>query len=181
MTRHLLAAALATVLATSAPVAAESVEGPIYKSWSRSKVGTVVTIKSVTVMKGQTIESTMRYTLIALTPEIATIELAVESKAGKIQSQKLEHRRDFPLLPGVKKEDIGKPAGTSKNGEETIEVAGKAYKAMWYEGKGRTEAGEVISRTWVAPDFPGMMLKSVIKVPAGDKVTTLEVVEFKAP
>jgi hypothetical protein len=176
-----MATTLVTVLATPASAAAESVESPIYKSWSRSKVGTVVTIKSVTVMKGRTVESMMRYKLVELTPEKATIELAIENKAGEIQSQKLEHRRDFPLLPGVKKEDIGKPVGASEKGEETIKVAGKDYKTQWYVTKARVEAGESIARTWTTPDFPGMLLKSVIEVPAGDKVTTLEVIDIKTP
>ena len=181
MIRHLLATAFVIALATTANVAAENVEGPIYKSWSKSKVGTSVTVKSVTVMKGQRVESTLRYTLLELTPAKAVVEMVVTSKGVENRPQRLEHRRDFPLMAGMKKEDIGKPPADAEQGEETINVAGKDYKAQWYDIKSRVEAGEAIARTWTTPEFPGMLLKSVLRVPAADKVTTLEVVEYKIP
>jgi hypothetical protein len=132
-------------------------------------------------MQGQTVESTLRYTLVELTPSKAVVEMTVTSKGIENRPQRLEHRRDFPLMPGMKKEDIGKPPATSEQGEETIKIAGKDYKTQWYDIKGRVEAGETIARTWTNPDVPGMLLKSVLKVPAADKVTTLEVIEIKTP
>jgi hypothetical protein len=178
---QLLAAAIAAVLVAPTPVAAETVESPIYKSWARTKVGTVVTIKSVTVMKGSTLESSMRYKLVALSAEKATVEMVLSSRGVANPPQKLEYRRDFPLFPGMKREDIGKPVGATENGLEPLMLAGKEYKTQWYVTKGKTEAGESIARTWTAEDVPGMLLKSVITVPAADKTTTIEVVEIKVP
>ena len=181
MIRHLLAATLLTALVPTASQAVEVVESPMYKSWSKAKPGTAVTVKSVTVMNGQRIESTLRYTLVDLSPQRALVEMVVTNKGVASAPQKLEHRRDFPLLPGVKKEDIGKPPGASEQGREAITIAGKKYACQWYDIKARVEAGESIARTWMTPDVPGMLLKSVIKVPAADKVTTLEVIEIKTP
>lgn len=180
--RNPLAAAIAAVCLASPSGASDVVESPVYKSWSGSKVGTAVTIRSVTVMKGQTIESTTRYTLIELDPRKAAVEMAIIGGNGAGNPPKrLEYRRDFPLLPGLKQEDIGKPPEASEQGEEAIEVAGKEYHATWYVLKGQTEAGESIATTWTRPDFPGMLLKSVLKVPAADKVTTFAVIEIKTP
>ena len=179
MSWHLLHAA-ALVVAAATP-AAETVDGPVYKSWAKSKVGTAVTIKSVTVMKGVRVDSTLRYELVELTPEKAVVDTVVTTQGVAGRPLRAEHRRAFPLLPGVKKEDIGKPPAGSEQGLETLEVLGKDYETQWYVMKGRVEAGEVITRSWTNPDFPGMLLKSIIKVPAADKVTTLEVLEFKQP
>ena len=181
MIPQLLAVAIAVVLVTPAPGVGETVESPIYKSWARARVGTVVTVKSVTVMKGSTIEGTMRYKLVALGPDKATVEMTVSSRGVENPPQTLEYRRDFPLFPGMKKEDIGKPVGATESGLESMTLAGTEYKTQWYVTKGRTEAGESIARTWTAEEVPGMLLKSVIKVPAADKTTTLEVVEIKVP
>jgi hypothetical protein len=178
---QLLAVAIVVSLAAPTPGAGETVESPIYKSWARAKLGTVVTVKSVTVMKGVTLESTMRYRLVALSAEKATVEMVHTSRGVENPPQKLEFRRDFPLFPGMKKEDVGKPLGATENGLETLTMAGKEYKTQWYVTKGRTEAGESIGRTWTAEDVPGMLLRSVIKVPAADKTTTLEVVEIQVP
>ena len=52
------------------------------------------------------------------------------------EPETLEYARGFFLLPGVKKEDVGKPRGES-TGEEDLVMAGKTYHAMWYETKGR--------------------------------------------
>jgi len=186
LNRHLAAASTLALLISAVPppaLAGDVVESPIYKSWSKSKVGTSVTVSSVTVMKGQVIESTLRYTLIDFDPDKAVVEMVVTPKGGTAgYPQRTEHRRNFPLLPGVKKEDIGKPpAEAIEKGHEVIKVAGKEYEAQWYVLKSRVEAGEAITRTWTTPDVPGMMLKSVLKVPAADKVTTLEVVEIAEP
>ena len=180
MTR-LFAATVVAVLVAPTIGSAETVESPIYKSWARTKVGTVVTVKSVTRMKGDTIESSIRYTLVALSPEMATLEAVASSGGVESSPRKLEYRRDFPLFPGLKKEDIGKPDGATENGREPLTMAGQVYPTQWYVTKGKTEAGESIARTWTSEDVPGMLLRSVIEVPAAGKVTTIEVVEIKRP
>jgi hypothetical protein len=65
--------------------------------------------------------------------------------------------------------------------EREAHPAGKEYKAQWYDSKGTTEGGESITRTWMAEEVPGLILKAVTQVPKTKKVTTIELIEFKVP
>lgn len=185
--QRVLVRALAPLLVATlhAPVLAEDVEHPAYLSWARHPVGTTITMKSVTTSKGAPIETTTRTTLVALTPKSAVLEIKVVSNAtGQVDEarpQRYEQKRMFPLFPGVKKEDVGKPSNAIARGEETLSLAGKEYKAQWFDSKGRTEAGETFLRTWMSDEVPGRLLKSVIRVPATKLTTTDELVEVKAP
>lgn len=179
-----LSGALAVCFASLA-VAAEEVEHPIYKSWARYPVGTRTTINSVTVQRGETIRLTMTYKLIEIDDEKLVILMETKNETSgqdpQVGSQKLTYRKRFPLFPGVKKEDIGKPDGSIAKGVETLKVGGKEYKADWFDSKSRVEAGDAFTRTWMHDEIPGKLMKAVTKVPAGDKITTLELVEIKKP
>ena len=187
MPRPFCTAFVAVLAATAlAPVvAAQQVESPIYKSWARHPVGTSVALRSVTGSDGRTIETTTTSTLLELTAEKAVVETVVVSDATgeevKSPPQKFEHRRMFPLFPGMKAEDIGKPVGVLAQGEEAVEVGGKTYPARWFESKGQTEAGESVTRTWMSDEVPGRLLKAVTRVPATGKTTALELIELKTP
>lgn len=185
MTHPTRAAALFAILAACNPLAAEEVESPIFKSWARNKPGASITLRTSTDSASGKIESTTRDTLVKVDREMAIVERvyldAATGKADADSAQELKFRRMFPVLPGVKKEDIGKPSGSIARGEEAIEVAGKEYKAQWYDTKGTTEAGESITRTWMSEEVPGLVLKAVTRVPKTKKVTTIELIEFKAP
>lgn len=176
----LLAAAM-----TCPPSVAEEVESPLFKSWARTKPGTSITLKMTTDSASGRIETKTRYTLAKLDREMAIVELVSTSgatgEAADESPQEIKIRRMFPVLPGVKKEEIGKPSGAIAKGEETITIAGKEYKAQWYDTKGMTEAGESITRTWISDEVPGLVLKAVTRVPKIKKETTIELVELKAP
>ncbi len=177
---------LTAVFASCAPVAAaEEVEHPAYKSWARHPVGTSVALKSVTTTKGVTNVTTKTTTLVKLTAEGAVLEtVRVSDGTGKVVESPPEaylQRRMFPLFAGVKKEDVGKPPGSSTRGEETVKLAGKEYKATWFDSKGSVEGGETFTRTWMSEEVPGRLLKAVTKVPKADNMTTVELVEVKTP
>ena len=155
------AAVLLALLAASAVApgaSAESIDSPIYKSWARHKVGTTITHVSATEARGQRIETTTTYQLLELTDEQAVIKSTVVSDATgtKVEQSPTTSRvkREFILLSGVKKEEIGKPRGVLKEGEETLSVAGRPYKAHWCDTKGRTEVGETFTRTWFSDEVP---------------------------
>lgn len=183
-----VAAVLLALLAASAVApgaSAESIDSPIYLSWARHKVGTTITHVSVTEARGQKIRTTTAYKLLELTDAKAVIETIVVSDATGAEVEQspttAQIKREFFLLPGVKKEDIGKPQGVLKEGEETLSVAGGKYKAHWYNTKGRTEVGETFTRTWFSDEVPQKILESVTRVPAGGLTTTLELTEIKKP
>jgi hypothetical protein len=179
----LLAILVASAVAPGA--SAESIDSPIYKSWARHKVGTTITHVSVTEARGRKIETTTTYKLLELTDEKAVIETTVVSDATGTKVEQApttsQVKREFVLLAGVKKGEIGKPRGVLKRGEETLSVAGRRYKAHWYDTKGQTEVGESFTRTWLSDEVPQKILKSVTRVPAGGLTTTLELTEIKTP
>ncbi len=185
MHRSLVTLSAAAFASFALSAAAEEVEHPAYRSWARHPAGTSVALKSVTTTQGVTIVTTRRTTLVELTDEGAVLETVTISDAtGKVVEsppQTYVQRRMFPLFAGVKKEDIGKPPGTSTRGQETVKLAGKEYKATWFDSKGSGDAGETFTRTWMSDEVPGRLLKAVTKVPKADNMTTVELVEFKTP
>jgi hypothetical protein len=176
---------LVALLGTSETVTAEEVVSPIYKSWARYKVGTVVTFREVIEWKDRKVETTRTQKLVALTDFKAVIQdEQVGNLNGKVEtlaSVTLEYKKMFPLMPGMTKEDGDKPRGVGEHGEETIKVAGKEYKANWYEAKSLTDHGPAIARTWVSTEVPGKVLRSITKVPSTNKTVTVELIEIKTP
>lgn len=185
MQRFLVMLSAAFASCSLVAAAAAEVEHPVYTSWARHPVGTSVALKAVTTTGGVTNITTNTTTLVKLTDEGAVLETVMISDAtGKVVEsppQTYLQRRLFPLFAGVKKEDIGKPPGASTRGEETVKLAGKEYKATWFDSKGSGDAGETFTRTWMSDEVPGRLLKAVTKVPKADNMTTVELVEVKTP
>lgn len=185
MRRSAISCAFVALLGASGVAAAEEVVSPIYKSWARHKVGTIVTFREVIEWKDRKVETTRTQKLVALTGLKAVVEdEQVGNLNGKVEtlsSVTLEYKKMFPLMPGMTKEDGDKPRGVGEHGEETIKVAGKEYKANWYEAKSLTDHGPAIARTWVSTEVPGKVLKSITKVPSTNKTVTVELIEIMLP
>lgn len=164
---------------------AEEVEHPAFKSWAAHPVGTSIAIRSVTSCPASRLTTTTTYKLLELKEDRAILETRKVSDAtGQLSEglpDKMEQRRKFPLLPGVKKEQIGKPLNPIAQGEETLKLAGREIKTFWYDTKGQGDAGETLTRTWMSEDVPGRLVKAVTKIPRADTTVTLELVEFKTP
>jgi len=174
------------VLLTAASAQSEGVESPIYRSWSKHKVGTVVVVREVTEARnGGRVTTTHRRTLRELDESRAVVEEVIEtdSSGEAVKGEAQEHtiRRAFPLLPGVKKEEVGRPRGALGKGEEKLDAAGKTYETRWYDTKGQTEAGPSKTRSWYSDEVPGLLVKAVTEVPAAHKTTTLNVIEVQSP
>jgi hypothetical protein len=165
--------------------AAQTVDSPQYLSWARAEKGASITMRSTTTRGGdpRPITSTITYVLTDLTPEKATLEMSVVSDATgtKVENppQELVIRKAFPLLPGIRPEDVGRPRDAVEKGDETLKLAGREFRARWYVTKGQTEAGRSQTRTWLCDDVPGLLLKSVTTVPKVDTTVTLELIEFR--
>lgn len=174
------------VFACLAPSArAEEVEHPAYKSWARHPVGTTISTRSVTESPAGKLTTTTTYKLLALKSDKAVLEIRrVSDATGSLEGgppQIYEQPRMFPLLPGVKKEQIGKPSNAQAQGEETVTLVGREIKAVWYDSKARGEAGETSTRTWMSDDIPNRLVKAVTKIPKASTTVTVELVEFKTP
>lgn len=177
------AACLALIL--PAVAAAAEVDHPAYLSWARYKVGTEITIRSLLDQKGQKVHMDIRTRLI---DKDATRVVIEETKTTDVSGEKVEQApsrftiyRKFPLIAGVKPEDVGKPPGASTKGEETIEVDGKPYKTVWFDSRARTEAGAANIRTWMSDEVPGRLVKVRSEVPSTKRLLTQELVEIRVP
>ena len=186
MTRLLMQSLIALVGVSTFAIG-QTFDNPQYTSWSRAGKGASITLRSTTLMGDdpKPVTSTMTYNLVTLTDDKAIIEMVtVTDQTGKTvknDPQEIVIRRPFPLLPGVRKEDLGRPTDFTEKGEGTLQVAGREYKSQWYSSKGRAEAGPTTTRTWISDEVPGMLLKSVTKIPKVKAVITLEVVEYQKP
>jgi len=188
MSRFLTGLALRLAVFAACPcltASAEEVEHPIYRSWARHPIGTAVTLRSVTRSAEHTIVTTKTSTLVKLTDVGAEIEVrTVSDGTGTLVEAPLQtytQRKMFPLFPGMTKDDIGKPPKSSKNGEETLEMAGRTIKTQWFDSTGETEAGKSFTRTWMSDDVPGKLVKAVTRVPSAKNTTTVELVEWVCP
>jgi len=167
---------------SSAQSLAQKLESPVYKSWSQFPVGTEITIRSITEAKGQSIQTTTTINLIKITDDAITLESVTVSNATGFE---IEEPPQTYKVGRYFRPRGGSNPGRSKNptdeGEEEIEIAGSVYRATWYDTEGKTEAGPSYGRNWYSDEVPGRLLKSVIRVPAADKTTTVELIEIKKP
>jgi hypothetical protein len=179
--------ALFAAVAVSAPALADQFENPLYTSWAKVKEGTVVTQKMTSEVAGQKSENVMTYKLVSLKNDVATVEMVSVTKAGgqefKSEPIKIENKKMIDLPPGKKKEDVVKPEGQVGEGEETLKIGGKDYKAKWVKTKISKDGMEFESKTWSNDDVPGLMLKMESKAsgPGFTSTTTMELVEVKVP
>lgn len=165
----------------------EEAENPQYKTWARFPKGTVAVERTITETEGNDAKTvtTVTYKLLEVTPEHVELESQASTRRyDGHESNNPPNTYTVPRLlrlpPGMKKDDFGKPKG-SEQGEETVTVAGRAYKAKWYKGTDRNEAGEVFVQTWTSDDMPGGLVKSVTRTPAVKKLSTIEVIEIRIP
>jgi hypothetical protein len=164
----------------------ERVENPAYTRWAKCAPGAFVTYAVVTDIKGAVTKRTSTAKLAKRTEEVAVVESedwAPAPGGGKadVQSQELKQLRWMGKPGGPAAADPARPPGTYADGTETITVGGKEYKARWYKFKGRVEAGETDTQVWYSDEVPGGLVKSIHRIDASGKVTTIEVAEVKLP
>lgn len=179
---------LALALAPASSPRAEEAEHPLYASWAKSPAGTVVVVREVTEGReagGPRLVVTKRRVLRSIDDRRAVVEETVETETpeGTSRTGPRESviRRTFPLPPGVDRSRLGRPQQFETRGEERVEAAGRTFRAEWFDTKGQTEAGPSRIRAWYADDVPGLLVKSVTRVPDAGKTTTATVVAIEAP
>lgn len=166
--------------------AADQVEHPAWVNWSKFPVGTRVTMRSVTKIKGMVTATVDTTTLLTKKDDKAVVirksfAVAGEPKPNPEDYVETTIKRYFPLLPGADPAKVGKPAGSDENGSGKIELLGKTYETEWYESRATTEAGPATTRTWISLEIPGQIVRSVTEVKAAGKSTVEEVVAIDLP
>lgn len=169
----------------AAPVASQQVDHPIYLSWADYPVGTEILVKHQQTFKDKSRESEVRFKLIELTPDkVVVSRMEIDRSLPDAKPQVVEDtiRRAFPLLPGVKPEDVGKPRNAIAEGEERLKIGDQEFETVWFDVKGRTEGGhESITRTWMSEKVPGRQVRARITVAALEFEERRDVVEIKRP
>lgn len=94
---RLILAAVCSMLVAVTSARAETIDNPAYKTWVGQKVGTVVTVKMTSEFGTTKSDSTITYTLTALTAEGATVEMVTTVKTSgmefKTPAQKVEVKK----------------------------------------------------------------------------------------
>jgi hypothetical protein len=187
LTRFAAIAAILTITAGAA-VADDTVPNPEFASWSKHKPGTRVTMKATTETGGMTTEALFITTLVEVGADKLVIEIESVVKAAGMEFKSPGEKRDVPktftVAKGPKDTPPAKKAeGKPEEGTETLKVAGMEVKTKWYKFKSEANGTKVESQTWMADDFPGMMVKSVTNTSGAgfSSKSVTEVVEFKKP
>lgn len=187
MRRFLLAAAIALVAAGASGLArSEDVDHPAYLSWSTQPVGTQIKLRSATDADGHVLTTTTTTTLREVRPDRVFLQVQRVSNATGREVTSLpepaEVVRKFPLFPGVKRSDIGKPSNALAQGEETLKLAGRDLRTVWFDTKSKGDGGsDLYTRTWMSDDAPGRLVKSVVRIPQAKTVVTVELIEWSTP
>lgn len=169
------------------PAPTEQVDNPQFANWAKFPPGTVAVHRVETLTEGNDAKTVtvITYTLI----EKRLDSLTLESQASTTRYDGLETKnppnryavpRTVPLPPGVKREEFGKPKGTEQGAEE-LTAAGRAFQTVWYKGKDRNEGGEMFMQTWLSPEAPGGVVRSVTRTPGVRKLSTIELAEINIP
>jgi hypothetical protein len=183
---RIVSAGTLVFFAAAAGAAAEEVDHPAYLSWAQRPVGTAVTLRSLTVCGSNTITTTTTTTLKQLKPDRAVLEIRRKSDATGTRVENApeiyEQRRKFPLFPGVRKEDIGKPLKPIEQGAETLKLAGQEFKTVWFDSRTKGDGGlDWHIRTWMSEDVPGRLVKSVTRIPEAATTITVELIALSSP
>lgn len=172
-------------LAPPAVAAGQTVDHPSYTSWARHPVGTAVTHRTVITRAGQRNSTVSRTELISRDDRKVVVR---EVKTTDVTGQEVTHapqdftiNRAFFLLPGVKPEDVGKPTNALAQGEETLELAGRSIKTVWFDTRGKTEVGTAEARTWMSDEIPGRLVKARTENPESKRLVVQELTEIETP
>lgn len=161
---------------------AETVDNPEYKQWAKFKPGAWVKYKSETVFRDQKTSKEMTTKLISVTSEKAVVETAMVMITGDQKMDMPGQSVDVPAKVEKKTEPATAEKPQTKEGDETIEVAGKKLKCHWTETTMKTEGGgTAVSKVWMWEEIPGSVARTESRSQMGDmgaQSTTMAVTEY---
>ena len=161
----LLAACLLCLFVAVPALAAadeEMVDNPAYKSWSKYKPGSTVTMGMTTKAAAFEMKADMVTKLVSIDKDKAVVEVTSKvpgapAQPGQKQTvpakvKKSEATSGGALPPGTK-------GSVKEKGEETVEVSGKKYKCKVMEFDGEAQGNKTTGKIWSTEEIPGMMAK----------------------
>ncbi|MFO0959438.1 MAG: hypothetical protein U0800_18725 [Isosphaeraceae bacterium] len=163
------------------PAATTQTVDPSYTSWIRQPIGTRIVMRSRTVSEANTITTTTETTLKKKGPELVTLEIKrVTDATGKrvVQPEEsYDQRRLFPLMGGMKKEDVGKPSGSTRARRPSNSPAGRSRRS----GTTTRRRAALVRPHLDLRRGPGRLVKTVTKIPQAGTTITVELTEWETP
>lgn len=168
-----IVAACVVLLLVGAVSAAEMVDNPQYVSWSKQKPGTKIIQQNQMTAQGVAMSQDITQTLIAVTPEKATVEIAVTME---MMGQKHEQKQKQDIAAKVEKgkEYLAADAqGTVKSlGKESLSIGGKDYECEVIEVSGENKQGKFTGKLWNSLQVPGNLAKMEMSMGSPASTTT---------
>ena len=166
-------AAFVVAVALTAAVARgeDKVENPEFKSWSKFKSGSTVTLKVSNEGSGVASETTITTKLVEVKDDKLVLETASVSKLNGMELKQPAEKRDVPKnldkAPEGYDPKSDKPQGTTEEGKKKVKVGGTEYECKWYKTKNKvklpTGDEEVEGEFWMSDEVPGKLVKMVNK------------------
>lgn len=181
--RTLLASALCLVVVSAA--SAEPVDNPAFKSWSKFKPGTQISMKTESEFNKMKSEIVIVTKLVEVGADKCVVEVETITKINGMEFKAPAMKQDVPKTFDVPKPKDGKdpkietPDVKKEEGKETLKIGGVEVKTTWMKYTTKTKDGNHEGQTWLSDDVPGGLVKSVSK--AGDVSTKTELIEIKKP
>lgn len=145
----------------------QEVDNPQFKYWSGCKPGSWAKMKMEMEAGGQKVESEVTYKLLELKDGMAVVEVSGKSKLGAqeipVPTQKQE----------IKAKEPADKTKIEKEGDETIEVAGKKLPCHWYQFTSKSGDKDSKGKAWMSKDIPGGMAKGEMQLPDGKPMTMI--------
>ena len=130
-------------------------DNPAFKYWSAWKVGDWAKYKTTVDAGGQTIEIETTTKLIELTPEKAVVESTGKSTVGGREKITAPRKQEIKLKDP-------KMGAIDKEGDETVEAAGKTYSCHWILTSQESAGGKVTMKFWFSKEIPGGIVQTEV-------------------
>lgn len=177
---------LAFLALAAAAGRADTIDNPAFKSWSKFKPGTTITMKTESEFSKMKSEIVIVSKLVEVGADKCVIEVETITKVNGMEFKAPAMKQDVPKTFDVPKPKDGEkppkveaPDVTKEEGKETLKIGTTEVKTTWTKYKTKTKEGEHEGQTWMSDDVPGGLVRSVSK--AGDVATKTELIEIKRP
>ena len=167
----------------------EQTENPYYKYWSKSKVGSTVTLKETTKLaasapgeeKSEDVKQ-ITHKLLTLTADKAVVETVVTEGEvfGLVEAAPTKHIYPAKMSKEVL-QDLVKETG-AKGEPATIKVGDKEVKVAHLTGTMKGKDDEVSFSIWLSDEVPGAIVKRIRTTKVKGEViaeTAIEVTSFE--
>lgn len=169
-----MTAVAACLLAVQTAARAEQIDNPIYKLWSNFKPGASRTMTGSITMRGFSIDTELKDTLVEVTADHVVVETVSANTMNGRRSEMPAHKQTH-AAKSDKKEDW------REIGKEDVKAMDRTFHCRVIEGKApmpatpgatpNAPAGDITTKAWIADEVPGGAVQMKISLPQGQEVT----------